>query len=87
MTSKQRRMDEVNQALDKLVSEGHGKASDDANSRSIVYVLDEYGNRYMATHFADFNRQPNIYRPFANSLEEMQCREAANKNKEGKSNG
>jgi hypothetical protein len=67
-------MDEVNQALDKLVAEGHGKTSDDANNRSVVYVLDEYGNRYMATHFPDFNRQPHIHKPFANSLEEMEKR-------------
>jgi hypothetical protein len=73
MTNRQRRFNEYQEAIERLTGQG--------------YVSGEYRDRYLATHFPDFNRYPAANKPFENSLQEIQCREAANKNKDGKGNG
>jgi hypothetical protein len=65
MTNKQRRTSEYQEALERLTAQG--------------YATGVYRDRYLATHFPEFNRYPAAIRPFENSLQEIQCREAANK--------
>jgi hypothetical protein len=68
---------EYNAALEEL-SDNHGYAAyghdyvRNGVRHEVVdsYVLDTFGNRYMATHFPEFPHSPSI-RPFADAAEEL----------------
>jgi hypothetical protein len=82
MTKRQKLINSYNEALDKMTAEGHcmvqighdyirnGKRREAVDS----CILDTYGCRYMATHFPEFNKHPETYKPFENSLQEIQAR-------------
>lgn len=86
-----KRVKEYNAAL-KEMSDNHGYAAfghdyvRNGVRHEVVdsYVLDTFGNRYMATHFPEFPHSPSI-KPFADIIEEIENRaesEACRKNRE-----
>ena len=89
-----KRLKEYNAAL-KVVAEKHGYATyrhDYARNgvgHVVVdsYILDTFGNRYMATHFPEFCQSTAI-KPFKDDVEESECRIASEtRRKRGEQSG
>ena len=76
-----KRLNEYYEVMENMLAEGHVVGLRDhtclakCRCNGIIdrYILDNYGNRYMATHMPDFCVAPNIIAPFHNNLTQMKC--------------